>query len=481
MSFLPSARSSSPHREGALSQAVYSPREQERALCAPNRLSPDRRKRGSQEYERSFTPLDLSITQLARGTFSPREFALVERSWRDTQNVEISPLGKDSSVYFMSVHGEKRAVIKIRQDERGSPRHQEISDNMAWHIGCPSGTGAFVELLVNSYMQENLQRLEGLSSLCVVPNVSYAQMGHPSFAKKLQTSQLNPFPCLRGTGVIQQFIPGGSPPRTTEALNERVSSLALEFLAAMDIVVLHQDRHENNLELRKNGQDPEVLVVFDNADCLPVGGGSGVRFCWEKCDKLKGAPSERIQEFVQRMDGSHLEKIAGDLLSEISSNVQKLPMDRQGGEIPNFAFDRILPHKIALCFMQKAVRNGWSFSQIGKAFRGASSSGLRDLCPPTLIPVLYKEVENCPRDRLEESIQEICQREVGKGFAFHCGQSLDQNPLRPSAREESFSFDSQEGRPASEPVLRQANAVATSAPLAPPPKEGKTSCRCRFC
>lgn len=129
MSFLPSARSSSPHREGALSQAVYSPREQERALCAPNRLSPDRRKRGSQEYERSFTPLDLSITQLARGTFSPREFALVERSWRDTQNVEISPLGKDSSVYFMSVHGEKRAVIKIRQDERGSPRHQEISDN----------------------------------------------------------------------------------------------------------------------------------------------------------------------------------------------------------------------------------------------------------------------------------------------------------------------------------------------------------------
>lgn len=383
----------------------------------------------SRDTDRSITPLAPVIRSLIKGTFSSETFVRIQDGWEREPSVTETPrihsdapaeakerrialkrFGKGiSKPLLLEIDGHPTAMIKIRQDEVGTDRRELTSkQNIAPRVGCTPGSGAFVELLVNIYLRTLANSLEKLSPLpIIIPGVAYAQMGHAIFADDLRQEDYVSPSSIRGTGLIEEFIPGSSNLTTEQQLNE-LPPMVLEFLAVADITSLNSDRHSGNLGISK-----ENLVLFDHAYCLSQKGIDGGIFCWKDCKVLKHEPSESIKKFIAGLDESYLANLAHDLHIELKENLDLLDKKEQEGEMQKLELDRILPHQIAVRFLKEAIQHGWTLSQIGNAMHAKPESrGLYRI--GGLVSEIYKEIEAFPSEEVQAKIAEICKREAQK-------------------------------------------------------------------
>lgn len=393
------------------------------------------------------TPFPQNFHLLVKGNFPEHLLELIKNAWFQSKETRATPqtspctllspcisftsptyppltiklFGNGVSDPFIATtfnrDGRKEEVmIKIRETEVGCPRWEEShKKDIIPRRGCPPGTGAFVELLIGLFINNHLELLPELTNSCIIPRVAYAQMGHPIFAGKLDDPNKPQAPSVRGTGIIEEFIQGCDALKTVEALNH-LPPLAQEFMAIMDILVLNNDRHLGNL-LSKTSPLGNAVVLIDHGYALSQRGIDGGKFCWLQCNALQKTPSLLMQDFIRKIDEDSLEALAKNLSEELSSNLEKSPVPQLRNEDQAIKMDRILPHKIALCFMKEAIKENWSLSQIGSTLllipHAHQHGGILREC---LVNEIYEELiaqELDPND-LKTKLRELCINAVKK-------------------------------------------------------------------
>lgn len=372
----------------------------------------------SNAYQRSFSSLPLSPVI----PFPTSPNGNLEKTFSPHAYLEIKPIGNGTSCPYIVKKVEKSkgdqittqpiAIIKLRQTEVGSPRWQKIYNKEIPfpRLGCPPGSGAFIELLTGIYLRNLLKSIPELSHRCIIPRIAYAQMGHPSFStKSIESKSAHPSSTL-GTGIIEEFIPGCEP--VSEDLLEQLNNpLLIELFAVLHTLILHNDGTIFNILLKDNS-----LVLIDNGYSLSQGGIDGGKFFWLKNPTLQKTPSPRIQEFIESIDENGLENLARQLHNELAQNASHAE-NFADEELSNLGMDRILPHKITLCFMKEAIKQNWSLSQIAQTLlyvsrahhreQSAEQKNFSDTC---LVNKIYKELMTVelPPENLKEKMKQLC-------------------------------------------------------------------------
>jgi hypothetical protein len=266
-------------------------------------------------------------------------------------------------------------------------------------VGCPPGTGAFVELLVNQFIGSLLLLDKSFGELCIVPGVAFAVVNPEAFSGIDVHLGDIPVTQLNGTCVIQEFVSNCFP--VTPELLKTINPLALEILAVIDIITINTDRHEGNLLLKRDERGGIKTVMIDHGNCLPRGGIGGARFCWLGYPGLDKSPSDKIQDVIMCLNI--------DLLASMVDRIQS-DLARQN-ETQKFGFDRILPHMIAVIFLQEAILDSWSLQRIGRAFTpDFLNNEIR--IRGGIVQSIYDEVCDLPRESLKERIRDICRTRI---------------------------------------------------------------------
>ncbi len=370
----------------------------------------------SAEKKSFFNPIFTS-PQMPLSPIAPSS-PLVETS-ADYTYLEIKPYGSGMSypyvvtrinrLEFYPKTEEPIAIIKLRQTEVGSARWKRIYNKEIPfpRIGCPPGSGAFIELLAGMYLRNLLKLLPEVADRCIIPRIAYAQMGHPSFSSKLAEVRSGHLPSVLGTGIIEEFIPGCKP--ISEELLETVDNpLLIELLAVLHTLILHNDGTIFNVLMKDN-----ALVLIDNGYSLSQRGIDGGKFFWLKNSTLQNPPSERIQKFIKDIDEKSLETLAEKLHEELVKNGRDLSKEEE--DLSNLKMDRILPHKITLCFMKKAVKQNWSLSRIASTLlysnHGPNSPKNSNTC---LVNRIYEELtaNELPPEILKQKMEELCAKAI---------------------------------------------------------------------
>ncbi len=308
------------------------------------------------------------------------------------------PVGEKSvsSPLIVKIEGVIRALFKPRQREPGC---------RAWsclHAGeiypkdqCTPGTGAFMEVLGARFLQECLRDLPDAESFVIVPKVDYVQIGHPSI------SLFPKGPSVRGTGSLHEFIPNAK--RSSQQELNDLPPIAVEFVAVMHSILLDADAHSGNLLITDEGK----VVIIDLSYILSKEGKNGGVFCWIQCNALQQRPSDKIKEFIHSLDENRLGTLLGELKDELQENLSKLPISQQEGEEIVIEEERIITHKIALCFLKKAILNGWTLSQIGHALQQ-----INPRFPSGVVHDVFQEIKHLPQGERSKNIEEICSRKA---------------------------------------------------------------------
>ncbi len=262
-------------------------------------------------------------------------------------------------------------------------------------VGCPPGTGAFVELVVGQVIGHLLSQDKRFGELCMVPGVAFAVVNPEAFSgTDVQLGDI-PLSQLNGTCVVQEFVSNCFP--VTPEILKTLNPQSLEMLAVIDIMMINSDRHEGNLLLKKDELGNIKIVMIDHGNCLPRRGAGGAKFCWLSYPGLDGSPSEEIQDLIMCLNVDLLETMVDKIQSDLAGK----------NEMQKFGFDRILPHMIAVIFLQEAILDSWSLQRIGRALTpDFLNNGVR--IRGGIIQSIYDEVCKLPKENLKESIRHVC-------------------------------------------------------------------------
>jgi hypothetical protein len=217
----------------------------------------------------------------------------------------------------------------------------------------PCHATPFTEMVAGCFIRECLDRAK--ISFCRVPSIGYVQVGHPAVVVVAddKPSQIS----ARGTGSAQELIKDLRPVFSDnilveKSLEQKVPSLAIEIVAALDLILLNGDRNLQNLLVDEAGN----LVLIDHSYTLPIGDAEFViKGCWTACDVVKQLPSLALRRFVQMLDPFHLPTLARRLEATVRENLEKLPLQKRDNEEHFLGKDRILPHQIAVCFVKYCI------------------------------------------------------------------------------------------------------------------------------
>lgn len=394
------------------------------------------------------TPLERSFVPLIRGSLPPdiidplqTYFSCGSPATSHPQQVLITEMVKidprtcqkvrtASSPLRVCFNNDAVAIMKPRQREAGTPAWRALNSEKIYpKVGCPPGTGAFMEVLASLYMQELVNRSQA-ADFIIIPRVAYVQWGHPSF-NLLCTSPplMSPlsFPTspvttpdvlsqrpplapqrllnlsVRGTGSLHEFIPDCTP--STFNKLESLPSIAQEMIAVLHIILLNADGHEGNLLITKEGK----VVMIDMSYILSKEGKDGAVICWNKCKALQQFPSKEILQFIQSIDENRLEVLAQELITELNDNIQKLTLSRQEGESIELEYERILTHRIALSFLKKATHKGWTLSQVGDRLRQHNPRYCGGL-----VYEVFQEIKRLSREEALIKIDDLCAQKASE-------------------------------------------------------------------
>lgn len=366
------------------------------------------------------TPIPRGFYVLAEGDFAPGQLRRIQLAYRNagspaafsplqspasaaspaalTERGRLTPLGIGSSHPLRYRGPNNDAVFKAYQLEPGALRNPMEKEDFFKQIpGCPPGMGAYIDFVCTMYIRNLLKNFwPQEEDRPIIPRAAYVQIGDPSLRltqRKPQSSS------VRGTGLFSEFVEMHSFSSTdTDELN-RIKPSQLEFMAAVDIALGNPDRNLTNLGYDEKGN----VVIYDQALCLSEEALAGGKFCWSKCNSLKGAPSDRIVDFINRMDPYALGALDRAISDEIEMNLEKLPPAQQKGESRSLGQSRILPHQIAVVFMQKAIANGWSLSQIAVTLYSKNAA------QTNLLHAFYKDVVKSSQDQaFVPMIHQVC-------------------------------------------------------------------------